>query len=307
MKKKIAVIGAGFVGTMVAQRVVERSLADVILADVVDGIPQGKALDIAQSSAIEGFDAVIRGTCDFSEIEGSSIVVITAGFPRTPGMTREDLARKNAGVITSVMDNIRRFAPSSIVIVVTNPLDVMAHLSWIRSGFPPERVFGMGGVLDEARFRYFLSLELKVSPRDIEALVLGSHGEAMLPLESHTTMKGIPVRNILSKERFAEIVERTRQGGAEIVELLKTGSAWHAPSAAVVAMIEAALHDSKRMMSASAYLDGQYGISDIHIGVPVVVGSGGIERVCELPLNKNEMEALRRAADIAREMVARLE
>lgn len=307
MMKKVAVIGSGFVGTMVAQRIVEKNLAHVTLVDVVEGIPQGKALDIAQSAAVEGFDASVTGTCDFAEIEGSSIVVVTAGFPRTPGMTREDLARKNADVIASVMDHVCRFAPHAIVMVVTNPLDVMAQVAWKRSGLPPERVFGMGGVLDEARFKYFLAQELKVSPRDIEALVLGSHGEAMIPLESQTMLKGIPVRKILSKDRFAEIVERTKQGGAEIVGLLKTGSAWHAPSSSVVAMVEAILHDSKRMMSASAYLTGQYDIHDVHIGVPVIVGAGGIEQVCELSLKNDELEALRKSADIARQMVAQLE
>ena len=307
MRNKVAVIGSGFVGTSVGQRIVEKNLADVILVDVAEGIAQGKALDIAQSAAVEGFDAHIEGTSEFSRIEGSRIVVITAGFPRTPGMTREDLVRKNGGVITSVVNHIVTHAPDSIVMVVTNPLDVMAHVAWKLSGFPPERVFGMGGVLDEARFKYFLSRELKVSPRDIEALVLGSHGEAMIPLEGQTMLKGVPLRKILSKERFAEIIERTKQGGAEIVGLLKTGSAWHAPASSAVAMVEAILNDSKRMMSASAYLNGQYGIKDIHIGVPVIVGADGIEQVCELSLKDSEVEALRRSADIARDMVAQLE
>ncbi len=307
MKSKVAVIGAGFVGAMVGQRIVEKNMADVVLVDVAEGIPQGKALDIAQSAAVEGFDARIEGTNDFSEIKDSSIVVVTAGFPRSPGMTREDLARKNADVITSVTRNIARFAPDAVMIVVTNPLDVMTHVAWKQSGFPPERVFGMGGVLDEARFKYFLSRALNVSPRDIETLVLGSHGETMVPLASRTTVKGTPVSTILSQEDFRLIVEKTRQGGAEIVNLLKSGSAWHAPSAAVTAMVEAVLGDTRRMMSAAAYLDGQYGIRNIHIGVPVIVGAGGIEEVCELSLDDDEAAELREAADAAREMVKQLE
>ncbi|MDD5475581.1 MAG: malate dehydrogenase [Syntrophales bacterium] len=306
MKNKIAVIGAGFVGTMVIQRIIENNMADVVLVDIVEGIAQGKALDMSQAAPIEGFDALVTGTSDFSEIRGSSIVIITAGLPRTPGMTREDLVKKNGAVITSVMERVIRFASGAIVIVVTNPLDVMAHLAWKLSGFPPERVFGMGGVLDEARFKYFLSLELGVSPRDIEALVLGSHGEAMIPVERYTKVKGIPVSNFLSPDKYADIIEKTKRGGASIVELLKSGSAWHAPSASTVEMVEAILRDSKRMMSASAMLEGQYGIENIHIGVPVILGAGGIEKVCEISLNDTDLEALREAARIAREMVDQL-
>ncbi len=302
MDKKVTVIGAGFVGAMVGQRTVEKGLADVVLIDVVEGVPQGKALDIAQSAAIEGFDGRITGTNDFSEMKDSNIVVVTAGFPRTPGMTREDLARKNGGIIKSVTEKIKIYAPEAVVIVVTNPLDVMTHLVWRASGFPPSRVVGMGGVLDEARFKHFLSEELQVSVKDIEALVLGSHGEAMIPVESFTTVKGIPVSEFIKKERFQEIVERTKQGGAEIVSLLKSGSAWHAPSASAVAMIEAILRDSKRMLPAAACLQGEYGIEGVHIGVPVILGAKGVERVCEVSLSDEELAALRRAAEIVKDI-----
>ncbi len=305
MKEKIAVIGAGFVGTMVGQRVVEKNLADVVLVDIVADIPRGKALDIAQSASVEGFDGRVVGTNNFADISGSSVVVITAGQPRTPGMTREDLLKKNSAIVSSVTDEVLRFAPDAIVIVVTNPLDVMTHLAWKRSGFPPERVFGMGGVLDEARFKYFLACELDISPRDIEALVLGSHGEAMVPVKQYTKVKGLPIDNFLSAEKYAEIVERVKQGGAEIVGLLKSGSAWHAPSAATVLMVEAVLRDSKRMMSASALLQGQFGIQDIHIGVPAIVGAKGIEEIREIALTESELSALQAAARSARELVAR--
>jgi len=302
MDKKVTVIGAGFVGAMVGQRVVEKNMADVVLIDVVKGIPQGKALDIAQSASVEGFDSRITGSNDFSEIKDSQIVVVTAGFPRTPGITREALAKKNGDIISSVVSQIASYAPEAIVIVVTNPLDVMTHLAWKISGFSPSRVIGMGGVLDEARFKYFLSQELQVSARDIEALVLGSHGEAMVPVESFTTVKGVPVRELITRTRFAEIIEQTKQGGAEIVSLLKSGSAWHAPSASVTAMIEAIIRDSKRMLPAAAYLQGEYGIEGTHVGVPVILGAKGVERICEISLNEKERTALQQAADAVKEL-----
>ena len=302
MDKKVTVIGAGFVGAMVGQRVVEKNMADVVLIDVVKGIPQGKALDIAQSASVEGFDSRITGSNDFSEMKDSQIVVVTAGFPRTPGITREALAKKNGDIISSVVSQIASYASEAIVIVVTNPLDVMTHLAWKISGFSPSRVIGMGGVLDEARFKYFLSQELQVSARDIEALVLGSHGEAMVPVESFTTVKGVPVRELIPRTRFAEIIEQTKQGGAEIVSLLKSGSAWHAPSASVTAMIEAIIRDSKRMLPAAAYLQGEYGIEGTHVGVPVILGAKGVERICEISLNEKERTALQQAADAVKEL-----
>ncbi|MCK9274018.1 MAG: malate dehydrogenase [Syntrophales bacterium] len=306
MDKKITVVGSGFVGAMVGQRTVEKNIADVVLIDIVEGIPQGKALDIAQSASLEGFDGRITGTNDFSEMDGSHIVVVTAGFPRTPGMTREELAHKNGAIIKSVIKKIVTYAPYAIIIIVTNPLDVMTHLAWKLSGFPHSHVMGMGGVLDEARFKYFLSLELQVSIKDVEALVLGSHGESMIPIESFTAVKGVPVTELISKKRFQEIVKRTKQGGAEIVSLLKTGSAWHAPSSSVTAMIESIIRDSKRMLPAAAYLQGEFGIEGMHIGVPVILGSRGIERICEIPVKEDELKDLRTAAESVKKIYENL-
>lgn len=300
MRKKVAVIGAGFVGTMVAQRIAERNLADVVLADIVEGLPQGKALDIRQAGALEGMDVSVTGTNDFSLTEGSDMVVFTAGFPRTPGMTREELALKNGGIVRSVVRDVAQYAPGTMILMVTNPLDVMTHLAWKVSGFPPSRVFGMGGVLDSARYRLFLSEAVGISARDIEALVLGSHGDTMVPVDGYTTVKGVPVLRFLGREKLDAVIERTRNGGAEIVRLLRTGSAWHAPSASVVAMVEAVLRDSGRMFPVSACVEGQYGIRGIHVGVPVKLGAGGVETVYEIPLAEGELAALRRSADVVR-------
>lgn len=301
MHNKVSVIGAGFVGTMTAQKTVEKNLADVVLYDIIEDLPQGKALDISQSASIEQFDGRITGTNDLSDIEGSTIIVFTAGFPRTPGMTREELALKNGGIIKTVTEKIRDYAPDAIIIMVTNPLDVMTHLAWRICGFPPARVMGMGGILDAARYKYFLSSELDVSTKDIETMVLGSHGESMVPIDSYTTLKGIPIRNYIQKARLDEIIERTKKGGAEIVNLLKTGSAWHAPSASATTMIEAIINDSKRVFPVSAYLDGEYGISGTHIGVPVLLGASGIEKIFEIELSSEELADLRKSAYIMKE------
>jgi malate dehydrogenase len=298
MHNKVSIIGSGFVGTMTAQRTVEKNLADVVLYDIVEDLPQGKALDISQSASIEKFDGRVTGTNLLSDIEGSDIVVFTAGFPRTPGMTREELALKNGGIIKTVTEKIGDYAPDAIIIMVTNPLDVMTHLAWRVCGFPPSRVMGMGGILDTARYKYFLSRELDVSVKDIETMVLGSHGESMVPVDSYTTLKGIPVSNYIQKERLDEIIERTKKGGAEIVNLLKKGSAWHAPSASVTAMIEAIINDSKRLFPVSAYLNGEYGINGTHIGVPVLLGASGVEKIFEIALSPGELVALRESADI---------
>lgn len=306
MKHKVSIIGSGFVGTMTAQRIAEKNLADVILVDIIEGIPQGKALDIAQSSPLEEFDAAIRGTNAFSDIVNSDIVVVTAGFPRTPGMTREELVMKNGTVIKSVTEKIKEYAPRCILIIVTNPLDVMTHLAWRISGFDRSKVVGMGGVLDTARYKYFLAQELNVSIKDIEALVLGSHGETMVPVDSYTTLKGIPISQFMTREKLSAIIERTKSGGAEIVKLLKSGSAWHAPSASITIMVEAILHDSKRVLPASACLNGEYGIRDIHIGVPVKLGSSGVEEIYEVDLSDDELTALRRSADIVKETYSQL-
>jgi malate dehydrogenase len=306
MKSKVSVIGSGFVGAMTAQRITEKNLADVVLVDIIEGIPQGKALDISQSCSLQEFDATITGTNDFSDIQGSSIVVVTAGFPRTPGMTREELVLKNGTVITSVTEKIKAYAPECIIITVTNPLDVMTHLAWKVSGFPEYRVMGMGGVLDTARYKYFLARELEVSIKDIDALVLGSHGDTMVPVAGYTTVKGVPVSQFMNKDRLDAIIERTKKGGAEIVQLLRSGSAWHAPSASIVVMVEAILNDSKRVMPVSAYLRGEYGIADVHIGVPVKLGSSGVEEIYEIELTDEELAALRTSADAIKETIGKL-
>jgi len=306
MRNKVSVIGAGFVGTMTAQRIAEKNLGDVALVDIIEGVPQGKALDIAQSSSLEAFDATVNGTNDFAAVANSDIVVITAGFPRTPGMTREELGIKNGTIIKSVTEKIMGFAPECILIIVTNPLDVMTHLAWEVSGFDTGRVIGMGGVLDTARFKYFLSEELGASVNDIEALVLGSHGDTMVPVEGYTTLKGVPVSHFIPKDRLDAIIERTKFGGAEIVKLLKSGSAWHAPSASVVTMVEAILLDSKRVVAASALLTGQYGISNTHIGVPVKLGARGVEEILEVSLTDTELNALRQSAEIVKETYQKL-
>ncbi|HOD35700.1 MAG TPA: malate dehydrogenase [Syntrophales bacterium] len=294
---KVSVVGAGFVGTMTAQRIVEHDLAHVVLVDIVEGMPQGKALDIAQSAGIEGFDVKITGTNDFSEIRGSRIVVVTAGFARLPGMSREELAAKNGKIIQSVTERVKTYAPECILLMVTNPVDVMTQLAWKVSGFPAHRVVGMGGVLDSARYQLFLAEELGVAPREIEALVLGGHGDSMVPVGRRTTLKGVPVGQLVKPERHQAIIERTRYGGAEIIGLLKTGSAFHAPSAAVFVMVEAILRDSKRVVPASTYLDGQYGIRGCFIGIPVKLGAGGVEDRYEIELTAEERDALRRSAE----------
>ncbi len=295
---KVSVVGAGLVGTMVAQRIVEHDLAHVVLVDIIEGMPQGKALDIAQSAGIEGFDVQITGTNDFSEMRGSRIVVVTAGLARRPGMSREELAAKNGKIIQSVAERIRTCAPECILLMVTNPVDVMTQLAWKVSGFPVHRVVGMGGVLDSARYQLFLAEELGVAPREIEALVLGGHGDSMVPVGRRTTLKGVPVSQLMKPERYQSIIERTKYGGAEIVGLLKTGSAFHAPSSAVFVMVEAILRDSKRIVPASTYLDGQYGIRGCFIGVPVKLGAGGVEDSYEIELTAEEHDALRRSAEL---------
>jgi malate dehydrogenase len=300
MKEKVSVIGAGFVGTMTAQRIVEKNLADVVLVDIIEGIPQGKALDIAQSAPLEGFLSKVSGTNAFSDIRGSRVVVVTAGFPRMPGMTREELALKNGKVIKSVTEKIRELAPEAIILMVTNPLDVMAQLAFRVSGFPARRVIGMGGVLDTARYRYLLAGELKVPPGDIQALVIGSHGDTMIPVSGYTALSGVPINRLLSKERLDAVIERTRTSGAEIVGLLKTGSAFHAPSASVVHMLEAVIGGTSRVLPASVFLDGQYGVSGVYLGALIRLGPSGVEEICEVELTAEESAAFRTSADAAR-------
>jgi malate dehydrogenase len=301
MGDKVAVIGAGFVGAMTAQRIVEKDLADVILMDVVDGLPQGKALDIMQSAAVEGFQARVDGTNDFSALKGSRVVVITAGFARTPGMTREELAMKNGGIVRSVAEKIKADAPDAIVLMVTNPMDVMAQLAWKVTGFPAKRVIGMGGVLDSARYQLFLAEEMGVSIRDVEALVLGGHGDSMVPVDRYTCLKGMPVSRFVKQDRLQAIIDRTKNGGAEIVKLLKTGSAFHAPSASAVVMVEAILRDTRRVLPASVYLEGEYGIQGVFIGIPIKLGAAGVEEKYEVDLTPDELDALRKSADVVKQ------
>ena len=300
MRNKVSIIGSGFVGTMVAQRIAEKNLADVVLVDIIEGLPQGKALDISQAASLEGIDVKIKGTNDFSEIKDSRVVVVTAGLARTPGMSREELAEKNGNIIKSVTEIIKKHTPECIIIMITNPLDVMTHLAWKVSGFPAHRVIGMGGVLDTARYKLFLAEELNVSIRDIQALVLGGHGDAMVPVDRHTTLNGMPVSQFIKPERLQAIIERTKNGGAEIVKLLKTGSAWHAPSSSTLVMLEAILMDSKRILPASVHLEGEYGIDGVYVGAPIRLGATGVEKIYEIDLLDDELAALRRSADVVK-------
>jgi malate dehydrogenase len=300
--RKITVIGAGNVGATCAQRLAEKDLArEVVMIDVVEGIPQGKALDQWESAPIEGFDTRVVGGQGYEPAEGSDIVVITAGIARKPGMSRDDLLNTNAGIVRSCSEEIKRVAPDSIIIMVSNPLDVMAWVAMDATGFPRERVIGMAGILDTARFRSFIALELDVSVEDIQALVLGGHGDTMVPLVSYTAVSGIPLTQLLSRERIDALIDRTRKGGAEIVGYLKTGSAYYAPSSAAVQMVEAIVKDKKRILPCAAYLQGEYGQDGIFLGVPCKLGAGGLEEIVEVELTDSEKSALQKSADAVRE------
>jgi malate dehydrogenase len=302
MFRKITVVGAGNVGATTAQRVAEKELArQVIMVDVAEGIPQGKGLDQWQSAPIEGFDSRVIGTNGYDETQGSELVIITAGIARKPGMSRDDLLNTNAGIVRQVSDNIAKTSPNAIIIVVSNPLDVMCYVAKAVSGFPRERVIGMAGVLDTARYRAFLAEALDVSVRDIQAMVLGGHGDTMVPLISYTAVSGIPVTQLMEKDKLDAIVERTRSGGAEIVKHLKTGSAYYAPSAGAVQMAEAIVMDQKRILPCAAWLEGEYGVSGIFLGVPCKLGAKGIEQIIEVTLTDTERAALAKSADAVRE------
>ena len=304
---KITVVGAGHVGATLAQRIVDQELAnELILIDIVEGLPQGKGLDMWESAPISGSDCFVRGTNDYRDTQDSDIVVITAGLPRKPGMSREDLLAKNVEIVKSVTEQAARFSPNSIIIVVSNPLDAMAWTALKVSGFEPHRVMGMAGILDTARYRSFIAMELNVSTRDIQALVLGGHGDAMVPLPRYTMVGGIPLTELLPRERIDAIVERTRKGGAEIVNYLKTGSAYYAPSAAVAEMVEAIVRDKKRILPCAAYLRGEYGFEDIYLGVPIKLGQKGVEQIFELQLTEEEKEALRQSAEGVKNTVAQI-
>jgi malate dehydrogenase len=305
MVNKITVVGAGNVGATTAQRLAEKELARrVILVDIQEGVPQGKGLDQWQSAPIEGFDTRLTGTNSYDETTGSEIVVITAGIARKPGMSRDDLLNTNAGIVKQVSENIRDTSPDAIIVMVSNPLDVMSYVAKQVTGFPRERVLGMAGVLDTARYRAFLAEALDVSVRDIQAMVLGGHGDTMVPLISYTSVSGIPVTQLISPERLQAIVDRTRNGGAEIVKFLKTGSAYYAPSSAAVQMCEAIVHDQKRILPCAAWLEGEYGMSGLFLGVPCKIGRAGLERIIEVTLTDSERDALAKSADAVREPMA---
>ena len=304
---KITVVGAGHVGATCAQRLAEMELArEVVLIDIVEGIPQGKGLDQWESAPVLGFDSHVIGANDYQQAADSDLFIVTAGIARKPGMSRDDLLKTNAGIVESVSSEIARVAPDSIIIMVSNPLDVMAYVAMQTSGFPRERVIGMAGILDTARYRSFISLELGVSVEDIQALVLGGHGDTMVPLVSYTTISGIPLTQFLGNERIEALLERTRKGGAEIVGHLKTGSAYYAPSAAAAQMAEAIIKDKRRILPCAAYLEGEYGHEGIFLGVPCQLGEGGLQRIIEVELTESEAEALANSARAVKETIGAL-
>jgi malate dehydrogenase len=303
MNKKIAVIGAGNVGASCALYLAEANFADIVLVDIVDGVPQGKALDLTQAGPVRGYNAMVKGTTKYADIKGADIVIMTAGLPRKPGMSREDLLNMNAKIVESAATNIKKHAPKAFVIVVSNPLDLMTYHMQKITGFPKNRVVGQAGVLDSIRFRAFISMELGVAMTDTQAMVLGGHGDTMVPLARYTTVAGIPIGELMTKEKIKAIADRTRVGGGEIVKLLKTGSAYYAPAAASVDMCKAIFNDEKKVLPASAYLTGEYGIKDIYIGVPVVLGANGVEKIIELKLSKAELTALQASAKTYKEHI----
>ncbi len=306
MNRKVTVIGAGNVGATVAQRLAEKELSDVVLVDIADGIPQGKALDLAEAAPIEKHDAQLIGTTEYEASEGSDIIIITAGVPRKPGMSRDDLLKTNADIIKGVTSQVIRFSPDAILIIVSNPLDAMCHVAYETSGFPKNRVIGMAGVLDSARFRAFIAMELNVSVENIHAFVLGGHGDTMVPLPRYSTVAGIPITELISEEKIDALVKRTANGGAEIVSLLKTGSAYYAPASAAVEMAESMLKDKKKILPSAAYLEGEYGINNLFIGVPVKLGRNGIEEIIQIKLTDDEQAALNKSADAVRGLLQTL-
>lgn len=294
---KIACIGAGNVGATAAQYCLEMELGDVVLTDIVEGVPQGKALDMSETGPVRGYSCMATGTNDYKDIEGADVCIVTAGLPRKPGMTRLDLLGKNGNIITDVCENIAKHAPNAVVIIVTNPLDVMTYLAFTKLGFPPERVVGMAGVLDSARMRSFVAMELGVSMKNVDTMVLGSHGDDMVPLPDYTTVSGIPITKLMPKDRVDAIVERTRKGGGEIVALLKTGSAYYAPGAAAARMAQAILRDENQILPCAAHLTGQYGLDGVFAGVPCRLGKNGVEDIIELDLTDEQRTALHKSSE----------
>jgi malate dehydrogenase len=305
-RNKVTVIGAGFVGATTAQRIAEAGLADVVLVDIVEGLPQGKGLDLAEAAPVVGHDARILGTNDYADTAGSDIVVVTSGIARKPGMSRDELMATNAGIVRAVVEQAATHSPDAILIVVTNPLDAMCHVAMQASGFPRERVIGMAGVLDSARFRTFIAQELGVSVADTHAFVLGGHGDTMVPLSRYSTVAGVPITELLPADRVKALEERTANGGAEIVALLKTGSAFYAPSASTFEMVESILLDRKRVLPCAVLLEGEFGTSDVFVGVPVVLGAAGMERIFEITLTAEEQAAFDASAAAVRELVSKL-
>jgi malate dehydrogenase len=302
MDKRVTVVGAGNVGATAAQRLAEKQLCDVVLVDIVEGVPQGKALDLTEAAAIEKHDCHLTGTNGYDETADSDIVIITAGIPRKPGMSRDDLISTNAGIVRNVTQEVASRSPGAIMIIVSNPLDAMCHVAYDTCGFAKQRVIGMAGVLDSARFRAFISMELNVSVENTHAFVLGGHGDTMVPLPRYSTVAGIPITELLAKDRIDALVERTRNGGAEIVGLLKTGSAYYAPASAAVEMAEAILKDKKKILPCAAYLQGEYGIQDLFVGVPVKLGAKGAEEIIEISLSEEEQQALQKSAESVQEL-----
>ena len=303
MRSKITVVGAGFVGSTLVQRLAERDYADVVMFDIIPNMPQGKALDMLQAGPVLGYDSLVTGTNDYADTAHSDIVVITSGFPRKPGMTRDDLVKKNQEIISQVTQEVVKYSPDCIIIMVTNPLDAMAQLAYHISGFPRNRVIGMAGVLDTARFRTFIAQELNASVRDVQAYVLGGHGDTMIPLSRMCTVAGVPISELISAERIEQIVQRTRDGGAEIVKLLGTGSAYFAPSASVLQMVDSILLDKNMIMPCAVYLQGEYGIHGLFVGVPVKLGAQGLEQVIEIELTQDEQSLLQKSAHAVKELV----
>ncbi len=306
MDKKVTVIGAGNVGATTAQRLAEKELCDVVLIDIADGLPQGKALDLVEAAPIEKHDAFIEGSNTYDASAGSDIIIITAGIPRKPGMSRDDLVKTNMNIMKNVTKEAAALSPDAIIIIVSNPLDAMCHVAFDASGFAKNKVIGMAGVLDSARFRAFIAMELNVSVENTHAFVLGGHGDTMVPLPRYSTVAGIPITELMSAERIEALVDRTRKGGGEIVGLLKTGSAFYAPASAAVEMAEAILKDKKKILPCAAYLEGEYGIDGLFIGVPVKLGAGGIEEIIEIKLTDSEKQGLENSANAVRELVADL-
>jgi malate dehydrogenase len=304
MRQKVTIVGSGNVGATVAHRLADKQLADVVLIDILEGIPQGKGLDLLESGPVEGYDVCIKGTNDYADTACSDIVVLTAGFPRKPGMSRDDLLKANYDVVKGTVEQVVKHSPGCILIVVTNPLDAMAQTAYRVSGFPKNRVIGMAGILDTARYRTFLAEALNVSVQNVQGFVLGGHGDTMVPVPRYTTVAGIPVTELLPREQLDRIIKRTANGGAEIVSLLKTGSAYYAPSAAVVEMIDAIFNDRKKILPCAAFLEGEYGIQGLFVGVPVKLGARGIEQIIEIQLTPEERTALQRSASAVKELVA---